>query len=104
MELKHRYNRKKLIENNIVEAIIVLPLDMFYTTDISVTLWLINKNKSESKIKREGKVFNTRLRNDEILFIDARNFGEIYEKKFVRFRQNEDIEIIKQIYHAWKIY
>ncbi len=37
--------RKKLIENNLVEAILVLPQDMFYTTNISVTVWILNKNK-----------------------------------------------------------
>jgi type I restriction enzyme M protein len=37
--------RRKLIENNLVEAILVLPRNLFYTTDISVTLWIINKNK-----------------------------------------------------------
>src|SRR5699024_1083647 len=37
--------RKNLIENNLVEAVVVLPRDMFYSTDISVTLWIINKNK-----------------------------------------------------------
>ena len=37
--------RAKLIENRLVEAIIMLPRNMFYTTDISVTLWILNKNK-----------------------------------------------------------
>ena len=37
--------RRKLLENDKVEAIIVLPRDMFYTTDISVTLWILNTNK-----------------------------------------------------------
>lgn len=37
--------RKKLIENDKVEAIIVLPRELFYTTDISVTLWILNQNK-----------------------------------------------------------
>jgi len=37
--------RQKLIENKMVEAIIILPRNMFYTTDISVTLWILNKNK-----------------------------------------------------------
>ena len=36
--------RKKLIENNLVEAILVLPQNMFYTVNISVTLWILNKN------------------------------------------------------------
>jgi type I restriction enzyme M protein len=42
--------RKKLIENRLVEAIIILPRNMFYTTDISVTLWILNNNKKERKI------------------------------------------------------
>ena len=37
--------RRQLIENNLVEAIIILPRNLFYTTDISVTLWILNKNK-----------------------------------------------------------
>lgn len=37
--------RQQLIENNLVEAIIILPRNLFYTTDISVTLWILNKNK-----------------------------------------------------------
>jgi type I restriction enzyme M protein len=36
--------RRKLVENNLVEAILVLPRNLFYTTDISVTLWILNKN------------------------------------------------------------
>ena len=38
--------RKKLIENNLIEAIIILLGNPFYTTDISVALWIINKNKN----------------------------------------------------------
>ena len=37
--------REQLIRNNLVEAIIILPRSLFYTTDISVTLWILNKNK-----------------------------------------------------------
>lgn len=37
--------RKKLIENDKVEAIVMLPKELFYTTDISVTLWILNENK-----------------------------------------------------------
>lgn len=37
--------RRKLIENDKVEAIIVLPRELFITTDISVTLWILNQNK-----------------------------------------------------------
>jgi type I restriction enzyme M protein len=94
--------RKKLIENDLVEAIIVLPMDMFYTTDTSVTLWILNKDKGVQKVNRDGKIFNTMKRNCEFLFIDARNFGEVYEKKYIMFRETEDITQIKNIYHSWK--
>ena len=48
--------RKKIIENNLVEAIVVLPQDMFYTTNISVTLWILSKNKKERTIEHNGKI------------------------------------------------
>lgn len=41
--------RKRLIENDLVEAIIIIPRDTFYTTDISVTLWILNKNKKKEQ-------------------------------------------------------
>lgn len=50
--------RKQLIKNNLVEAIIILPQSMFYTTDISVTLWILNKNKKARTIEQNG-VLNT---------------------------------------------
>ena len=37
--------RRKLIEDKLVEAIVILPRNLFYSTDISVTLWIINHNK-----------------------------------------------------------
>lgn len=49
--------RRKLIENDKVEAIIVLPREMFYSTDISVTLWILNQNK------KGGMYHNRQLRN-----------------------------------------
>ena len=47
--------RKQIIENDKVESIIVLPRDMFYTTDISVTLWIVNMNRTEAfVVQREN--------------------------------------------------
>ena len=43
--------RRKLIENDLVEAIVILPGSMFYTTDISVSIWILNKNKAASTNK-----------------------------------------------------
>ena len=68
--------RKQLIENHKIEAIIVLPRDMFYATDISVTLWICGNHKKPKMVKREGKDLLLRNRENEILFIDARYIGD----------------------------
>lgn len=47
--------RRKLIENDLVEAIIIIPRNTFYTTDISVTLWILNKNKKQRKVMVNDK-------------------------------------------------
>lgn len=67
--------RKKLIENKLVEAIIILPGSMFYTTDISVSIWIINNNKKARKVKLNDVEKNYRNREDEILFLDLRKRG-----------------------------
>lgn len=41
--------RQQLLENDLVESIMILPRNLFYTTDISVTLWILNRNKEEIK-------------------------------------------------------
>ena len=97
--------RKKIIQDDRVEAIIVLPRDMFYTTDISVTLWILNMNK-------KGGLFNGRnLRNreNEILFMDLRTWDENTDeialekgkKKKTAFN-DEQIARIKNIYESWR--
>lgn len=93
--------RKQLIENNLVEAIVILPRNLFYTTDISVTLWILNKNKKERSIEVNDSVRNYREREDEILFIDLRQEGIPYEKKYVQF-SDEDIEKVCNVYHTWQ--
>jgi type I restriction enzyme M protein len=94
--------RRTLIENNLVEAILVLPRNLFYTTDISVTLWILNKNKkAQSKIIGDQKR-NYREREKEILFMDLRQLGEPFEKKFIQFSDN-DIKKVVETYHNWQI-
>lgn len=68
--------RKKLIQDNKVEAIIVLPRDMFYATDISVTLWLCGNHKKQKKVWHDGAEIMLRNRENEVLFIDARTLGD----------------------------
>ncbi|SUB62916.1 Type I restriction enzyme EcoKI M protein [Plesiomonas shigelloides] len=93
--------RKKLIENNLVEAIILLPRNMFYTTDISVTLWILNKNKKAHTVPHEDVTRNYRDREEEILFMDLRQRGEPFEKKFIQFSE-QDIKEFADTLHTWQ--
>lgn len=90
--------RKKLVENGLVEAIIMLPRNMFYTTDISVTLWILNKNKSARTVHHEDVVRNYRERKNEVLFMDLRQIGEPFEKKYVQFNEQHIQEIASTLY------
>lgn len=93
--------RRKLIENNLVEAIVILPQNMFYTTNISVTLWILNKNKTERMVELPDTTRNYRNREDEILFMDLRQIGIPFEKKFIQFSE-ENIQDIAKTYHQWQ--
>tara|TARA_X000000368_G_scaffold401029_1_gene373487 strand:- start:876 stop:2432 length:1557 start_codon:yes stop_codon:yes gene_type:complete len=94
--------RKKLIENRLVEAIIILPQRMFYTTPISVTLWIINKNKKKRSLKMNEIFKEYRDRMNEVLFIDLRKCGIPFEKKFIQFSP-ENIEQFSKTYHDWQL-
>ena len=93
--------RKKLIQNDKVEAIIILPRELFITTDISVTLWILNQNK------KGGAYHGRTLRNreHEILFLDLRTWTENpvkgEGKKKVQLI-TEQIEKAAEIYHTWQ--
>lgn len=93
--------RRTLVENNLVEAILVLPQGMFYTTPISVSIWILNKNKKiqSRSIGDEQRYY--RNREKEILFMDMRQIGEPFEKKFIQFSK-EHIKMIAATYHAWQ--
>ena len=93
--------RKTLIENNLVEAILVLPQDMFYTTNISVTVWILNKNKKKHSRSIGDEKRNYREREKEILFMDLRQIGEPFEKKFIQFSE-QHIKDIGITYHTWQ--
>lgn len=93
--------RKKLIQNDKVEAIIVLPRELFITTDISVTLWILNQNK------KGGAYHGRRLRSreHEILFMDLRQWTENpvkNENKKKVLLSSEQIQKAADIYHTWQ--
>lgn len=93
--------RKNLITNDKVEAIIVLPRELFYTTDISVTFWILNQNK------KGGKYHDRQLRDrsGEILFMDLRQWTENAvknEQKKKVMLSSEQIKKVAEIYHQWQ--
>ena len=93
--------RRQLLQNHLVEAIVILPRNMFYSTDISVTLWILNKNKRARTVEQNGKLVKYRHREDEVLFIDLRQWGEPFEKKYIQFPP-EQIEQIARDFHHWQ--
>jgi type I restriction enzyme M protein len=93
--------RKKMIENHLVEAILVLPMRMFYTTDISVTLWILNKNKKARTVVHEDVTRNYRNREKEVLFLDLRKIGETFEKKYIQLSDQQRAEITNT-FHTWQ--
>ena len=94
--------RKRMIENDVVEAIVILPRNMFYTTDISVTVWILNRNKKSRVEKRPKGNVTFRDRRNEILFMDLRQMGHPYEKKYIEFTE-EDRAVIVDRFKSWRI-
>ena len=93
--------RRKLIENNLVEAILILPQNMFYTTNISVTIWILNKNKKQRTVQHNGTIKKYRNREQEVLFLDLREMGSPFEKKYTQLTE-EDIQNVASTYHSWQ--
>lgn len=98
--------RQAILDKDLVEAIIVLPRDMFYTTDISVTLWIINMNKQAGMV--HGRA--VRDRTKQILFMDLRTWNQHIEeividkgkKKKKTILTDEEIAKVKEVYHNWQ--
>lgn len=93
--------RRTLVENGLVEAVIILPQNMFYTTNISVTLWIINKNKTQRTVEKGTELRRYRNRKDEVLFMDLREMGVSFEKKFTEFSV-DNIKEITSTFHNWQ--
>ena len=87
--------RRKMVEADLVECIIALPGQLFYTTQIPVSLWFLNRDKSS------GGSRGWRDRRGETLFIDARNIGAMVDRTH-RELFAADIERITGLYHSWR--
>lgn len=81
--------RKNMINGDVVECIVSLPGQLFYSTGIPVCLWIMRKGKNE----------NTK---EKTLFIDARKLGFMVDRR-VRELSEEDIQKIASVYHNWRV-
>ena len=94
--------RRALIEGaggapGVVDCMIALPGQLFYSTQIPVCLWFLARDKSNG-IARDAKL---RDRRNEILFIDARKIGHMVDRTRKEF-SDADIQKITRAYHAWR--
>ena len=87
--------RQKLVENDLVDCMIALPSQLFYSVQIPVCLWFLSKSKKQDK-KR-----GYRNREGETLFIDARKIGSMISRTQKEF-DADDIAAVAKTYHAWR--
>ena len=87
--------RKKIIEQDLIDCMVILPGQLFYTTSIPVCLWFITKNKKEDTER------GYRNRQNETLFIDARQIGSMVSRTQKEL-SIDDIADIARTYHAWR--
>jgi len=85
--------RKAMVEADVVDCMVALPGQLFYSTQIPACLWFLAKNKSLGKGRGD--------RRGQVLFIDARQMGRMVDRTRREFTQ-EDIERIAGIYHSWR--
>jgi type I restriction enzyme M protein len=84
--------RKALVEGDVIDCMIALPGQLFYSTQIPVCLWFLARDKKNNKF---------RDRRNEVLFIDARKLGHMVDRTRKEF-SDEDIARITGTYHAWR--
>lgn len=79
--------RQRIVEADLVEGIVALPSQLFYNTGIPVSLWFLSRNK-----KQKGKV----------LFVDARNMGQMIDRAHRELSEQEDIKKIADTFDAYR--
>ncbi len=84
--------RKNIIEADLVDCMIAMPGQLFYSTQIPVCLWFVTRDKKNHRFRN---------RRGETLFIDARKMGTLIDRVH-RDLTEEDIARISSTYHAWR--
>jgi len=84
--------RQALIRDDLVDGVVALPAQLFYTTGIPVCLWFLDRNKASA---------DERDRRGETLFIDARSMGQKISRTQIEL-SNDEIARIVSVYDAWR--
>jgi type I restriction enzyme M protein len=85
--------RRAMLEADVVDCMVALPGQLFYSTQIPACLWFLARNKNPGKGLRD--------RRGQVLFIDARNMGVMVDRTR-RELTDEEISKIADTYHAWR--
>ena len=91
--------RKNIIEVDLVDCMVALPGQLFYSTQIPACLWFLARDKSGRPPTGQAK--QLRDRRGEVLFIDARKMGRMVDRTH-RELTDEEIQQIARTYHAWR--
>jgi type I restriction enzyme M protein len=84
--------RKAIIEADLVDCMVALPGQLFYSTQIPVCFWILARDKKNGRF---------RDRRGQILFIDARKLGRMIDRT-QRELTDEDVARVAGTYHAWR--
>ncbi|WP_414041705.1 N-6 DNA methylase [Acidithiobacillus sp. M4-SHS-6] len=90
--------REHLIEADLVDCMVALPGQLFYSTQIPVCLWFLAKNRDDGRGMGGKELYE---RTGEVLFIDARNMGFMADRTH-RELSGEDIQQMADAYHNWR--
>ena len=94
--------RRAIIEADLVDCMVALPGQLFYSTQIPVCLWFLRKNKTAGANEGQmGPASRWRDRRRQTLFIDARKLGHLVDRVH-RELSDEETQRIAQTYHAWR--
>jgi len=93
--------RKAIIEADLVDCMVALPGQLFFSTQIPVCLWFLTRDKRGHTAKAGDARSARRARKGETLFIDARKMGTMISR-VQRELTTKDIENIAGTYHAWR--
>lgn len=91
--------RGSIIEADLVDCMVALPGQLFYSTQIPACLWFLARDKSGRGTARRAPTL--RNRRGEVLFIDARKMGSMVDRTH-RELTDEDIRKIADTYHSWR--